>query len=147
MGPRGRAAQEVGRRGGVLDREAGSAPGKVHAAGTSVVLAHADEVGILGTTADGTPLLVLLGATSLISVPITDGLSNYGVLTLARTAGEGRFEMADLALAEDLGQHLGVAIRVDRMFRHRAAAAEALQSSLLPSRLPEVPGLDLFAAD
>jgi serine phosphatase RsbU (regulator of sigma subunit) len=31
------------------------------------------------------------------------------------------------------------------MFRHRAAAAEALQSSLLPTRLPEVPGLDLFA--
>ncbi len=146
IGPQDQAAQELARKVRVLDPQPASAPGQVHAAGTSVVLAHADDTEILGTTADGTPLLVLLGATSLISVPITDGLTNYGALTLARTAGEGRFEIADLALAEVLGQHLGVAIRVDRMFRHRAAAAEALQSSLLPARLPEVPGLDLFAA-
>jgi serine phosphatase RsbU (regulator of sigma subunit)/PAS domain-containing protein len=146
IGPQDQASQELARKIRVLDPQPASAPGQVHAAGTSVVLAHADEVGILGTTQDGTPLLMLLGATSLISVPITDGLTNYGALTLARTAGEGRFEIADLGLAEDLGQHLGVAIRVDRMFRHRAAAAEALQSSLLPATLPEVPGLDLFAA-
>jgi len=146
IGPQDQAAQELARKIRALDPEPASAPGQVHAAGTSVVLAHADDAGILGTMADGTPLLMLLGATSLISVPITDGLTSYGALTLARTAGEGRFEIADLALAEDLGQHLGVAIRVDRMFRHRAAAAEALQSSLLPARLPEVPGLDLFAA-
>jgi len=146
IGPQDQAAQELARKIRALDPEPGSAPGQVHAAGTSVVLANADDAGILGTMADGTPLLMLLGATSLISVSITDGLTSYGALTLARTAGEGRFEIADLALAEDLGQHLGVAIRVDRMFRHRAAAAEALQSSLLPARLPEVPGLDLFAA-
>jgi serine phosphatase RsbU (regulator of sigma subunit)/PAS domain-containing protein len=146
IGPRDQAAQELARKVRVLDPQPASAPGQVHAAGTSVVLAHADDAGILGTAADGTPLLMLLGATSLISVPITDGLTTYGALTLARTAEEGRFEIADLALAEDLGQHLGVAIRVDRMFQHRAAAAEALQSSLLPARLPEVPGLDLFAA-
>jgi serine phosphatase RsbU (regulator of sigma subunit)/PAS domain-containing protein len=146
IGPQDQAAQELARKVRTLDPQPASAPAQVHAAGTSVVLAHADDAGILGTTEDGTPLLMLLGATSLISVPITDGLTNYGALTLARTAGEGRFEIADLGLAEDLGQHLGVAIRVDRMFRHRAAAAEALQSSLLPARLPEVPGLDLFAA-
>ncbi|HJY03068.1 MAG TPA: SpoIIE family protein phosphatase [Streptosporangiaceae bacterium] len=146
IGPQDQASQELARKVRALDPLPASAPGQVHAAGTSVVLAHADDTGILGTTQDGTPLLMLLGATSLISVPITDGLTNYGALTLARTAGEGRFDIADLGLAEDLGQHLGVAIRVDRMFRHRAAAAEALQSSLLPARLPEVPGLDLFAA-
>jgi PAS domain-containing protein len=146
IGPADQAGQELARKVRALDPEPGSAPGQVHAAGTSVVLAHADDTGILGTTQDGTPLLMLLGATSLISVPITDGLTSYGAVTLARTASEGRFDMADLGLAEDLGQHLGVAIRVDRMFRHRAAAAEALQSSLLPTRLPEVPGLDLFAA-
>jgi serine phosphatase RsbU (regulator of sigma subunit) len=146
IGPQDQASKELARKVRALDPQPASAPGQVHAAGTSVVLAHSDDTGILGTAEDGTPLLMLLGATSLISVPITDGLTNYGALTLARTAGEGRFEIADLGLAEDLGQHLGVAIRVDRMFRHRAAAAEALQSSLLPATLPEVPGLDLFAA-
>ncbi len=89
---------------------------------------------------------MLLGVTSLLSVPISDGATGYGVLTLARQAAEGRFTIADLALAEELGEHLGVAIRVDRMFRHRSAVAEALQGSLLPTRLPEVPGLDLSAA-
>ncbi len=146
IGPQDQAAQELARKVRALDPQPASAPGQVHAAGISVVLAHADDTGILGTTPDGTPLLVLLGATSLISVPITDGMTNYGALTLARSAGERRFEIADLGLAEELGRHLGVAIRVDRMFRHRAAVAEALQSSLLPATLPEVPGLDLFAA-
>jgi hypothetical protein len=89
---------------------------------------------------------MLLGATSLLSVPISDGETGYGALTLIRQAAEGRFTIADLALATELGEHLGVAIRVDRMFRHRSAVAEALQSSLLPASLPEVPGLDLSAA-
>jgi serine phosphatase RsbU (regulator of sigma subunit)/PAS domain-containing protein len=146
VGPQDQAAQELARKVRTLDPQPASAPWQVHAAGTSLVVANADEPGILGAAADGTPLLMLLGATSLISVPITDGVTNYGALTLARTADEGRFEIADLGLAEELGQHLGVAIRVDRMFRHRAAAAEALQSSLLPATLPEVPGLELFAA-
>jgi serine phosphatase RsbU (regulator of sigma subunit) len=89
---------------------------------------------------------MLLGVTSLLSVPISDGTTSYGVLTLGRQAAEGRFEIAELGLAEELGEHLGVAIRVDRMFRHRSAVAEALQGSLLPSRLPDIPGLDLSAA-
>jgi sigma-B regulation protein RsbU (phosphoserine phosphatase) len=137
--------QELARKVRALDPQPGSAPEQVHSAGTSVVLAHAEEAGILGATPDGTPLLMLLGVTSLLSVPITDGVTSYGALTLARTASEGRFEIADLGLAEQLGQHLGVAIRVDRMFRHRSAVAEALQSSLLPATLPDVPGLDLSA--
>jgi Stage II sporulation protein E (SpoIIE) len=82
----------------------------------------------------------------LLGVPISDGVTGYGVLTLARQAAEGRFTIADLALATELGVHLGVAIRVDRMFRHRSAVAEALQGSLLPARLPDVPGLELSAA-
>ena len=99
-----------------------------------------------GAAPDGTPLLMLLGATSLLSVPTSDGVTGYGVLTLARQPAEGRFTAADVALATELGRHLGVAIRVDRMFRHRSAVAEALQSSLLPARLPDVPGLELSAA-
>jgi serine phosphatase RsbU (regulator of sigma subunit) len=89
---------------------------------------------------------MLLGVTSLLSVPISDGTTSYGVLTLGRQATEGRFEIAELGLAQELGEHLGVAIRVDRMFRHRSAVAEALQGSLLPARLPDIPGLDLSAA-
>ena len=146
IGPHDEASEELARKVRAVDPEPGSVPAQVHAAGHSVVLAHAEDPGILGTSPEGTPLLMLIGATSLLSVPISDGTAGYGVLTLARRPGEGRFEIAELGLAEELGEHLGVAIRVDRMFRHRSAAAEALQSSLLPARLPDVPGLELSAA-
>jgi serine phosphatase RsbU (regulator of sigma subunit)/PAS domain-containing protein len=146
IGPSDESSQDLARKVRVLDPQPGSAPAQVHDAGTSILVAHADDPGILGFTPDETPLLMLLGTTSLLSVPITDGATIYGALTLARAAGEGRFEVADLGLAEQFGQHLGVAIRVDRMFRHHSAVAEALQGSLLPATLPGVPGLDLYAA-
>jgi serine phosphatase RsbU (regulator of sigma subunit)/PAS domain-containing protein len=146
VGPRDESSQDLARKVRAVEPRSGSAPAQVHAAGTSVLLAHADDPGILGVTPDNVPLVMLLGTTSLLSVPITDDTTNYGALTLARTAGEGRFEMADLGLAERFGQHLGVAIRVDRMFRHRSAVAEALAGSLLPATLPDVPGVELYAA-
>jgi serine phosphatase RsbU (regulator of sigma subunit)/PAS domain-containing protein len=146
VGPHDEPSEELARTVRAVDPQPGSVPEQVHSAGTSILLAHAEDADILGTTPDGTQLLMLLGATSLLSVPITDGATNYGALTLARTAGEGRFELADLGLVEELGRHLGVAIRVDRMFRQRSAVAEALQESLLPASLPDVPGIDLSAA-
>jgi serine phosphatase RsbU (regulator of sigma subunit)/PAS domain-containing protein len=146
VGPHDEAQEELARKARAVDPQAGTVPAQVHSAGRSVVLAHADDPGILGSAPDGTPLLMLLGVTSLLSVPISDGSTSYGVLTLGRQAGEGRFEIAELGLAQELGEHLGVAIRVDRMFRHRSAVAEALQGSLLPARLPDIDGLDLSAA-
>ena len=146
VGPPGERSDDLARKVRAVDPQPDSVPAQVHSAGRSVVLAHADDARLLGADPDGTPLLMLLGVTSLLSVPISDGATSYGVLTLARQAAEGRFTIADLALAEELGEHLGVAIRVDRMFRHRSAVAEALQGSLLPTSLPEVPGLDLSAA-
>jgi serine phosphatase RsbU (regulator of sigma subunit)/PAS domain-containing protein len=146
VGPHDEPSQHLARKVRALDPQPGTAPAQVHAAGTTLLLAHAADAGILGATDDEAPLLMLLGTTSLLSVPITDNTTIYGALTLARTAGEGPFEVADLGLAERLGQHLGVAIRVDRMFRHRSSVAEALQGSLLPATLPDVPGLELSAA-
>jgi serine phosphatase RsbU (regulator of sigma subunit) len=54
--------------------------------------------------------------------------------------------VADLALAEDLAGHLAIAMRTDQMFRRRSQVAEALQASLLPARLPAVPGLEFAPA-
>jgi len=146
IGPHDEPSEELARKARAVDPEPGSVPEQVHSAGTSILLAHPEDAGILGAAPDGVPLLMLLGATSLLSVPVTDGVATYGALTLARTASEGRFDLADLGLVEELGRHLGVALRVDRMFRQRSAVAEALQESLLPARLQEVPGIDLSAA-
>jgi serine phosphatase RsbU (regulator of sigma subunit) len=146
IGPPGEQPDELARMIRDVDPLPGSVPGQVHATGRAVVVPGPDGAGILGTGPDGTPLPVLLGAAAVLSVPICDGEDGYGVLTLARQPAEGRFTAADLALTGELGRHLGVAIRVDRMFRHRSAVAEALQGSLLPARLPDVPGFELSAA-
>ena len=145
-GSRQRQAEQLARAARSADPDPESVPWQVHQAGKSVLLAHADDPMALGAGPDGTPLLLMLGAASLISVPISDGTAGYGTVTLARQAGSPRFTVADLGLAEELGRHLAVAIRVDRMFRHRSEVAETLQASLLPSRLPtEVPGLEFGA--
>jgi phosphoserine phosphatase RsbU/P len=146
-GARQRQADQLARVARSVDPESDSAPWQVHAAGKSVLLAHADDPKVLGAGPDGTPLLMVLGAVSLVCVPISDGATGFGTLTMARQASSRRFTVADLGLAEELGQHLAVAIRVDRMFRHRSEVAETLQASLLPARLPtNAPGLEFAAA-
>ncbi len=111
-----------------------------------MLLAHAEDAGLLGPGPGGVPLLMQLGASSVLCVPLTDGEQVYGVLTLARQATERSFEIADLGLVEELGEQLALAIRVDRMFRRRTEIADSLQASLLPRELPEVPGVEIAAA-
>jgi serine phosphatase RsbU (regulator of sigma subunit) len=87
-----------------------------------------------------------LGASSVLCVPLTDGERSYGVLTLAGRAGEGPFGMADVGLVEELGEQLALAIRADRLFRRRSEVADALQASLLPRQLRQIPGVEIAAA-
>jgi PAS domain S-box-containing protein len=146
-GPRGGHADQVARVARGVDPEQESVPAVVHATGKSVLFAHLDDPAAVGRGPDGTPLLMMLGAASLICVPISDGTTGYGALTLTRLADKGPFGVADLGLAEELGRHLAIAVRVDRVFRQRSQVAEALQASLLPARLPSsVPGLEFAAA-
>jgi serine phosphatase RsbU (regulator of sigma subunit)/PAS domain-containing protein len=145
-GPRGGHADQLARVARGADPDQESVPALVHSTGKSVLLAYSDDPAALGRGPGGTPLVMILGATSLICVPISDGTTGYGTLTLTRLADKGPFGVADLGLAEELGRHLAIAIRVDRVFRQRSQVAEALQASLLPARLPEVPGLEFAAA-
>jgi serine phosphatase RsbU (regulator of sigma subunit)/PAS domain-containing protein len=145
-GPRAAQADQLARVARGVDPDQESLPALVHSAGKSVLLAHLDDPAALGHGPDGTPLGMLLGATSLICVPISDGTTGYGTLTLTRLSDKGPFGVADLGLAEELGRHLAIAIRVDRVFRQRSQVAEALQASLLPARLPSVAGLEFAAA-
>ena len=145
-GPRDGQGDPLARLARGSDPDQESVPAQVHLTGKSVLLAHSDDPAALGRASDGAPLLMLLGVTSLICVPICDGATGYGALTLTRQADKGPFGVADLALAEELGRHLAIAIRVDRVFRQRSQVAEALQASLLPARLPAVAGLEFAAA-
>jgi serine phosphatase RsbU (regulator of sigma subunit)/PAS domain-containing protein len=146
IGPADHESEQLARRVTAIDPPPGSAPRQVHESGSSMLVAHAEDVGILGSGADDVPLLMQLGATSVLCVPLTDGEQTYGVLTLARQPSERHFEFADLGLVEELGEQLALAIRVDRMLRRRTEIADSLQASLLPRALPEIPGVEIAAA-
>jgi serine phosphatase RsbU (regulator of sigma subunit)/PAS domain-containing protein len=126
-----------------VDPPPGSIPFTVHESGHPALVAHAEDAAALGEDLDGEPLLTRLDATSLLSVPLTDGETRYGVLTLARRASDGHFKVADLALVQELGEQIGLAIRVDRMVRRRADTAYALRASLQPRKWPDIPGVQI----
>jgi serine phosphatase RsbU (regulator of sigma subunit)/PAS domain-containing protein len=145
-GPDDQRSEKLANAVAAVDPEPGSGPYQVHELGSTLLIAHAEDLGALGDGPDGIPLLMLLGATSVLSVPLTDGERAYGVLTLARWAGHPHFEIADVGLVEELGEQLALAIRVDRMFRHRVDIADALQTSLLPRQVRQIPGTEIAAA-
>jgi serine phosphatase RsbU (regulator of sigma subunit)/PAS domain-containing protein len=145
IGPEGPGLAAISDSAASVNPTPASLPQQVHESGQAVLIAHAEDTGILGPGPGDMPLLMLLGTTSVMSVPITDGENRYGVLTLARRAGESHFEIGDLGLLEELGGQLALAIRVDHMFRRRTEIADALQASLLPRHLPEIPGVELAA--
>jgi serine phosphatase RsbU (regulator of sigma subunit)/PAS domain-containing protein len=145
MGPEDQPSDLANTIAGV-DPAPGTAPRQVHESGSSLLVAHAEDAGILGTGPQGVPVMMMLDATSVLCVPLSDGEQTYGTLTLARNASEGHFEMADLGVVEEVGEQLALAIRVDRMFRRHTEIADALQSSLLPRQLPEIPGVEIAAA-
>jgi PAS domain S-box-containing protein len=144
-GPQDRRSAELASDVAARDPEPGSVPHTVHESGSSQLIAHAEDAGILGDGPGGVPVLMLLGATSVLSVPLADGERSYGALTLARQAEEGHFEMADLGLLEELGEHLALAIKTDRTARRRTEVNDALRASLLPAGLPSVPGVEVAA--
>jgi sigma-B regulation protein RsbU (phosphoserine phosphatase) len=148
VGPEDQPSDELAREVSGVDPSPDSAPAQVHQSGISMLVAHAEDPGILGTGpggAGGAPLLMQLGATSLLCVPLADGEHRYGALTLARAAGHGHFGLADVGLVEELGEQLALAVRADRVLRHRAEIADALQASLLPRQPRQVPGVEVAA--
>jgi serine phosphatase RsbU (regulator of sigma subunit) len=145
LGPDDMRFSDLARAVAAVDPEPGSVPYGVHESARPALIAHAEDAGALGVGQDGEPLLVTLQATSVLCVPLSDGENRYGVLTLVRPATEGFFRVADLALVEGLGEQMALAIRVNRMFRRRSDTADALHGSLLPRRMPEIPGAQVAA--
>ena len=123
-----------------------SVPDQVSESGEPILLAHIDDEMALGPDADGTPLLAVLGAGSLLAVPMGDESPPAGVLTLIQHASAGQLGIADAALAADIGGLLGRAIMARRTLRKSTEAAAALRASLLPPVLKPVPGAEIAAA-
>ncbi|MFB9337120.1 PP2C family protein-serine/threonine phosphatase, partial [Actinoplanes octamycinicus] len=89
------------------------------------------------------PILLHKGIRSLLGVPILAGTDLIGVLHVG-TLTPRRFGADDIRLLELVADRAGVAGRI-RSHKLDQAAALALQRSLLPARLPEIPGVELAA--
>jgi serine phosphatase RsbU (regulator of sigma subunit)/PAS domain-containing protein len=145
-GPDSPEAAELARQVADIAPAPGSAPFEVHAAGSSQLITHAEDTDALGADATGMPLVMRMGAASVLSVPLPDGRRSYGALTLIRQPHEGHFALADVAVAEAAGEQLALAIRAGRLFRQLSGVADAYRASLIPAELPPVPGVEIAAA-
>ncbi|KUL33333.1 PP2C family protein-serine/threonine phosphatase [Actinoplanes awajinensis] len=89
------------------------------------------------------PILLQKGIRSLLGVPMMVGTDLVGVLHVG-TLNPRRFGADDVRLLELVADRAGAAgrIRADKLDQ---TAALAVQRSLLPARLPEIPGVELAA--
>jgi PAS domain S-box-containing protein len=86
-----------------------------------------------------------LGSRSVAGAPLTAGDRVVGFVTVGTDTSARRLGGAELALLAELGRRAGIAVENARVHAARTHIATTLQRSLLPPRLPEVPGLTLAA--
>ena len=88
-------------------------------------------------------MLRSLGICSAMVVPMRARGRTLGALTLAAAESDRRFGRADLAFAEELARRAALAVDNARIHEERSKIAATLQASLLPPRMPRVPGLSV----
>jgi PAS domain S-box-containing protein len=85
-------------------------------------------------------LLRGVGLKAGLTVAMVAGGAPVGALTLISAESRRRFDDADVALAEELARRAGTAVVNARLYTERSHIARTLQTSLLPGRLPHMPG-------
>jgi PAS domain S-box-containing protein len=98
------------------------------------------EAARTGGPGDSPELAGLLGET--VVLPLAARNRVIGLLTLGAPAGV-RFRQEMLELAEDLSRRAALALDNSRLYSERTATSQALQRSLLPPELPEIPGVEV----
>ena len=111
--------------------------GTVAARREPIALEHVDHTNVLN------PILVNVGIASLLGVPMISDGQLIGVLHVG-TLTPRKFTRHDVELLGLVADRASLATQA-RLSRLDRAAAVALQRSLLPGRLPAVPGLDVAA--
>jgi serine phosphatase RsbU (regulator of sigma subunit) len=82
---------------------------------------------------------------SAIIVPLRGRDRTFGALQLVQAESGRRYRQVDVALAFDVAGRVGAALDNVMMFERQRRVAETLQRSLLPTRLPDIPGLEIAA--
>ena len=88
-------------------------------------------------------ILRRLGLKSYMIVPLVTRGRTLGAITLVSAESGRRYGRAELELAEELARRAALAVDNARLYRGHVEVARTLQAGLLPSRLPEVPGVEV----
>jgi serine phosphatase RsbU (regulator of sigma subunit) len=85
-------------------------------------------------------LLAELGLHSVIICPLGARGRILGTMTLINAESSRAFDQGDVTFCEELASRAAVAVDNARLATARRATAITLQESLLPARLPDIPG-------
>ncbi|HEY3189876.1 MAG TPA: SpoIIE family protein phosphatase, partial [Solirubrobacteraceae bacterium] len=122
-------------------------PAGVMRDGRSLLVPNVEDADMLAYARDERHLELMrqIGTRSVAAVPMPGAERIVGTITLG-TAESGRVLGEDeLVLAEELGARAAIAIENAREHADRSYIARTLQRSLLPPRLPQIPGITLAA--
>ncbi|HEX2314083.1 MAG TPA: SpoIIE family protein phosphatase [Thermomonospora sp.] len=98
-----------------------------------------------GHTAAPSPVRALAGSTAddlAYAFPLIARGRRMGVLVIGRPAGD-RFPQVAIDLAEELSRRAALAIDNARLYTAQTTMSRALQRSLLPPGIPDIPGLEV----
>ncbi|HEY6760507.1 MAG TPA: SpoIIE family protein phosphatase [Baekduia sp.] len=123
-------------------------PAEVLRTGRPVVWSSVDEADVerYAQAPRHAELMRSIGTRSIVIVPMLVGERVIGTMQLATTPDSGRLlGQAELELAEELARRAAIAVEHARIHAARTHIATTLQRSLLPPRLPVIPGLSIAA--
>ena len=99
----------------------------------------------MALNAEHLELLRAIGPCSSLTVPIRASGRTHGAIALYFDASGRRFDEDDLTVATALAARAGLHIENARLYGERSHVADTLQQSLLPAKLPSIPGIEVAA--
>jgi serine phosphatase RsbU (regulator of sigma subunit) len=131
-----------------MDPDDPGSPAHVLRTGRGVVIGDFDDAAALAWAGGDEQRAAVLRASdtrSAMVVPMVAGDRAIGVVTLGTSHSARRLGEDELALAGELARRAGIAVENARLHAARSHIATTLQRSLLPPRLPTVPGVTIAA--
>jgi hypothetical protein len=139
-------ARELGRRQAEED-ESERGPARVIRSGRAEVYPELGQAQLARVSDDPElqELLARLEVSAAVVLPLRARGTVLGAMTLLMGPSGRRYEPDLVELAESVATQSGIALDNARLFAEQAEVARALQATLLPARLPDVPGAEMAA--
>jgi PAS domain S-box-containing protein len=111
---------------------------------TEVVTEVTDEMLVAGAVDDEHLRIVRsLGLRAAIVAPLRARGRILGAITFVAAESGRKFTRDDVDLVEELARRAGLSVDNARLYTERSAIAHTLQAELLPSRMPDIPGVSV----